>query len=214
MNRRFERCRTTDDWIITVIQRLYPHKGLRSARTCIVTRPFAKGSFRERFTWDDFTFDGDLRIGWKVKSGERSLDDFDGPTENPASPVIFVDSEGNGLRRSDKQERMLTEHHRHGEGFPCAHGLLVMNFTVFPRRDVKTDLVFVLEHHPVASDILDACFRIAGNDQMSCSQITPAVTRMPSGHGKLEQINGITLFDILHHRPRGDDGRFDRLQGP
>src|SRR3974377_2125399 len=96
---------------------------------------------------------------------------------------------------------MLTEDHRPRKWFPRAHSLLVMHITVFPRRNVKADLFFVLEHPPIASDVLDTGFRIAGNDQMSRPQIASAVPCMPSGHWKLEQINRIPLLHILHDRP-------------
>ncbi len=64
----------------------------------------------------------------------------------------------------------------------------------------KPDLVFVLEHDPVAADIFDAGFGIAGHHQMSRAEIASTVTGVPARHGKLGQIDLIAMGDIFEHR--------------
>ena len=99
-----------------------------------------------------------------MKSRHRPLDDIDRLADQTTGPVILVNSEWNGLRRRNIEQRMLTECHRHREWLARFHGFFVVHLAVLARRDVQSNLVLVLQHDPVAADILDAGFRIARDD--------------------------------------------------
>src|ERR671919_2496407 len=197
MDGRFEWRGTADNRIIAIVQRLDSHKWLGAAGARIVARPFPKWPFGERFSWSDFSFDRYFRCGGKMEPGQRPFHDFDRLTQNPSGPVIFVDAEGNGLGRGDEQQRVLTKNHRYRERFSRSHRLFIMDFAVLARRNIKPDFVSILKHHAIAADVFQPRLRIARNDQMSRSQITTAVARVPARHRKFEQIDLIALLYVF-----------------
>src|SRR4030095_13348785 len=103
-------------------------------------------------------------------------------------------------------------HHR--KFFAGLHGLLVVNLAMLAGRDVQTDFILVLQHDPIAADILDSGFRITGHNQMGGSEIAPAVPRMPARHREFSQIDLVAMDDIFENRSSLDDVSWNRLHGP
>src|SRR5882724_3027805 len=106
---------------------------------------------------------------------------------------------------------MLAEHHCNRKRFSRSHRLLVVHFAVLARGDIKTHFVLIVQHHSVTANVFHAGLRIARDHEMGSSQVTTAVTFMPTRHRKLEQINLSAPLDIFHYGTSGNDCWSDRL---
>ena len=130
MNGGSKRRSPAKDRILPVIQSLHPYHRLGTPCASIIPWPFSKRPFRESLPWNDLPFNGNLSKGWNTKSRKRGLHQLDRLTQNASSPFIFIDVERHRLRGCDEKERMLAEHHRHGEALTGAHRLFEVDSSV------------------------------------------------------------------------------------
>src|SRR4051795_3971196 len=90
MDRRFERRRTANDWVIAIIQGFDANKGFGPSSTRIVPGPLTERTFLHRFTGKNLSLDNDLGIGRKMKASHRPLDNVDRLINKAARPIVFV----------------------------------------------------------------------------------------------------------------------------
>ncbi len=61
--------------------------------------------------------------------------------------------------------------------------------------------VFLSNHTPIDTQVLDACIRISGNDARKGVDVPPPIPVVPERRRELREVDVVSFDDILFDRP-------------
>src|SRR4029077_593227 len=195
--RRFEQRKATQNRVVAEVDSFDLNHRHRRLIACIISGPFAKGSFWLHVFEADFAFDGDFSISGQWESRERAFNYAERMPKNPSRIVVFIHSVRHVGRRDDKIKRMMSKRYGNGKRFSLLVIFFLMNPPVLSRRHMQTDSIRPMHHDPVGTHIYPALFWVSADDQIIRADIAATVQFMPARYGEIEQIYLLPPFNIL-----------------
>src|SRR5262245_30520322 len=99
----------------------------------------------------------------------------------------------------------MAEGHGDFERLAIGGVLFALDAAVLAGRNVKSQLVFVMDHDPVRTVIYPTFVGIAGNIHAPGANITAAVFVMPERRRELEHVDIAILIDVVEKRALLDE---------
>ena len=87
----------------------------------------------------------------------------------------------------------MAEGHGNFEWLPAGSVFFPLNAAVFARRDIKSQLILVMDHDAIRTVVDPPFVGIAGNIDAARADVAAAVLVMPERRGKLEHVD-IAIF--------------------
>src|SRR5213594_1206844 len=88
---------------------------------------------------------------------------------------------------------------------------LSLDASMFSRRDIETDRILVVNHHPVGPPVDPALVRIARNIDAARAYVAPTIILMPFRGWKFEQVDISISVHVLEKRALLNDFGRDRF---
>jgi hypothetical protein len=139
--------------------------------------------------------------------GVFAEDYFERLAAHAAGVVIFRLPAGNFHLSEKPQEWIGTETDSDRKWLSCVEIFLPVDIAVMPRRNIKRQGVMIVHHDAITTKIDPAFIRIAADGNVEGADVAAAIAFVPKRRGQRQDIDVLSLEDVLHHRPRADHSR-------
>ena len=185
---------------------------LRPRRTAVISCPFAERPFDFFRSRHAFAFQNNFRRGGNRQAGEFAANDVHWLALNAADEIVLANSVRHFERAGEKDQRIMSHRDRNFERLAARERFVAMNAAVASRRDIETDGVLVMNHHPRRAQVGPAFFRIVGNIDAAGADIPAAVELEPARRRERQNIYIFAALNIFQHRPVAHHPRRNMLQ--
>ena len=191
--------RSQDDRVVAKVNSLHLDDGRVALLAGVIACPFAKRSLDPGLARRDKTHHDDFAVRRDGQSRDLFLHYLDRLALHSAHEVVFA--AGRQLHSPDPIDyRMMAERHGHRAGLAQRVVFLVMDPSMFARRNVQGSRILVVDHDAVGPHVHFTVVGIAGDDGVPGADISASVGLVPFGYRQFEQIDVLAGAHVFEYR--------------
>src|SRR6266481_1016726 len=202
---------TCHDRIIAKINSVHAYDRLFSHRASIIAGPFAKRPLRFPIRRQTFSLDNHFCVSRNRKTAALQTNHVEGLAAKTSRKVVFRQAIRNLKGRGHENQRVIADGDGHRKRLVPSEALFHLNPSMPPRRHIEPEVLAVMNHDSVGSDIDPSFFRITRHCDMPRADITAAVADVVVRRWKAQHIDIFFLPNIFHERAVFDFARRNGL---
>src|SRR5439155_25420807 len=92
-----------------------------------------------------------------------------------------------------------SKHHHNGKRLAGRFVFLVMDAAMFPRNHVEPDMVAIMNHHPVGTDVDPIRIEITRHNRAARTDVASPIQLVPEGCRKSEDVDIEARLDVFEN---------------